>query len=792
MNPIAKLTLATGAMLSAHVAYAYDCDGLATWNASSAYAGSTVVQHSNVAYKANWWTQNQNPASHSGPWQEWTNLGNCDGDGGGNTNQAPSANANGPYSAQLGAAIAFSSAGSSDSDGNIASYNWTFGDGNSSNQASPSHTYGSQGTYAVTLTVTDNEGASSSATTSASVTQGGDPGNCQAPQYSAGTQYAAGDIVANGGNLYQCNIAGWCSSSAAWAYAPGTGAHWQDAWSLTSECDDNGNTNQAPTANANGPYSGSAGISISFSSNGSADSDGTIASYSWNFGDGASSSQANPSHSYMNEGTYQVSLTVTDDDGASATASTTANVTGNGENQEPVASISAPSSASEGASVSFSSAGSNDPDGSIVSYSWNFGDGTSSQQANPSHTYSSAGSYSVSLTVVDNEGANNVANHSITISGDTGGGTHGDKIIGYFAEWGVYGRNYHVKNIHTSGSADKLTHIVYAFGNVQNGECKIGDSYAAYDKAYSAADSVDGVADTWDDGVLRGNFGQLRRLKAMHPQIKIVWSFGGWTWSGGFGEAAANAGHFANSCYDLVFDPRWADVFDGIDIDWEYPNDCGLSCDNSGYDGYRVLMQALRNRFGNKLVTAAIGAGESKLNAADYGGAAQYLDFYMLMTYDFFGAFNPQGPTAPHSPLYNYPGMPIEGFSSDHGIQVLKSKGVPAEKILLGIGFYGRGWTNVTQDAPGGSANGAAPGTYEKGIEDYKVLKNTCPATGTIAGTAYAKCGSNWWGYDTPATIDSKMDYAKQQGLGGAFFWELSGDTTDGELIRAIDIGLKD
>ncbi|MFF9572834.1 chitinase, partial [Streptomyces sp. NPDC014685] len=62
----------------------------------------------------------------------------------------------------------------------------------------------------------------------------------------------------------------------------------------------------------------------------------------------------------------------------------------------------------------------------------------------------------------------------------------GDKVVGYFANWGVYQRNYHVKNIDTSGSADKLTHINYAFGNVQGGKCTIGDAYADYEKAYTA------------------------------------------------------------------------------------------------------------------------------------------------------------------------------------------------------------------------------------------------------------------------------------------------------------------
>jgi chitinase len=366
------------------------------------------------------------------------------------------------------------------------------------------------------------------------------------------------------------------------------------------------------------------------------------------------------------------------------------------------------------------------------------------------------------------------------------------KVLGYFTEWGIYGRNYHVKNVETSGSAAKMTHLNYAFGNVTNGQCALGDTYADYDKAYSAADSVDGVADTWDAGALRGNFGQLKRLKAMHPGLKVIFSFGGWTWSGGFGQAAANAAAFADSCYNLVHDPRWNGVFDGIDIDWEYPNACGVSCDSSGPAAFKNLMSALRARFGSQLVTAAItadGTSGGKIDATDYAGAAQYVDWYNVMSYDYFGAWAAQGPTAPHAPLTSYNGIPIAGFYTDAAIQKLKGTGVPASKLLLGIGFYGRGWTGVSQAAPGGSASGAAPGTYEAGIEDYKVLKNSCPANGTVAGTAYAFCGNQWWSYDTPSTIAGKMSYARNQGLGGAFFWELSGDTPNGELVTAVANG---
>ncbi|MER7933410.1 MULTISPECIES: glycoside hydrolase family 18 protein [unclassified Streptomyces] len=366
----------------------------------------------------------------------------------------------------------------------------------------------------------------------------------------------------------------------------------------------------------------------------------------------------------------------------------------------------------------------------------------------------------------------------------------GSKVVGYFTEWGIYDRKYLVKNVETSGSAAKLTHINYAFGNVTGGKCAMGDSYAATDRAYTAAESVDGVADTWDQP-LRGNFNQLLKLKKKHPNLKILWSFGGWTWSSGFGEAARNPAAFAQSCYDLVKNSKWAGVFDGIDIDWEYPNACGNTCDTSGRDAFRNLMAALRSKFGSSaLVTAAITADATaggKIDAADYAGAAQYVDWYNPMTYDYFGAWDATGPTAPHSPLNSYSGIPKANFYTSATIAKLRGLGVPASKLLLGIGFYGRGWTGVTQAAPGGSATGPAAGTYEAGIEDYKVLKTKCPATGTVAGTAYAKCGTNWWSYDTPATIATKMTYKNQQGLGGTFLWELSGDTAGGELIKAVN-----
>lgn len=178
-----------------------------------------------------------------------------------------------------------------------------------------------------------------------------------------------------------------------------------------------GGVNQAPTARANGPYTGSAGATVSFSSAGSSDPDGTIASYSWAFGDGATSTQANPGHSYAAAGSYTSTVTVTDNLGATGTAQAAVTITGSaGVNLSPVAMAGGPYNGVAGSAISFSSAGSTDPDGTITSYGWDFGDGGSGTQANPSHSYAAAGSYTATLTVTDNLGATGTAQAQVTVT----------------------------------------------------------------------------------------------------------------------------------------------------------------------------------------------------------------------------------------------------------------------------------------------------------------------------------------------------------------------------------------
>ena len=373
------------------------------------------------------------------------------------------------------------------------------------------------------------------------------------------------------------------------------------------------------------------------------------------------------------------------------------------------------------------------------------------------------------------------------------------RVAAYFTDWGVYGRDYQVKDVDKSGSAATLTDLVYAFGQVKGGRCGPADSWADFQKPIAAADSVDGVADPVPagsgDAVLRGNFGQLRKLKARHPALRLIWSFGGWTGSDGFAEAARDPAAFAASCRALLDDRRWSGLFDGIDIDWEYPNACGVTCDTSGRDALARVLGALRTALGaNALITAAVPGDVSKLTSSDYVAAARSANWLSAMTYDYFGT-GADGAgddstdlhhTEPHSPLTGYPGIPIASATTSATVDELLRLGIPARKVLLGIGFYGRGWTGVTAPGVGGAASGPASGRYEKGLEDYEILARRCPPTGTVGGTAYARCGSQWWSYDTPATIKTKMAYARGKALGGAFAWELSGDTPDAALLKAM------
>ena len=251
---------------------------------------------------------------------------------GGQGNQAPVADAGGPYEEGVGVPVQFDGSGSDDFDGSISAYNWKFGDGSTGKGKKPKHTYSSAGPYNVTLTVTDDRGLKSSDNAEVNIGQSG-----KTPVADAGGNYNAAvgkkiTLDGSGSNDPDGNIASY-----SWKFGDGaTGKgkkpthNYSSAGQYTVELtvtdnDGNedsdtskataGNGGKAPTANAGGPYFQDEGIAVQFDGGGSSDPDGSISSYSWNFGDGSTGKGRKPTHRYDVPGDYPVTLEVTDNDG---------------------------------------------------------------------------------------------------------------------------------------------------------------------------------------------------------------------------------------------------------------------------------------------------------------------------------------------------------------------------------------------------------------------------------------------------------------------------------------------
>jgi chitinase len=399
------------------------------------------------------------------------------------------------------------------------------------------------------------------------------------------------------------------------------------------------------------------------------------------------------------------------------------------------------------------------------------------------------------------------------------------RVAGYFTQWGIYTTGYTVKSLDTSGAASRLTHLNYAFGNVRENRCEVGvlepvdpdtgkggDAYADYSRTYTAAESVDGQADAWNQP-LRGHWNQLAKLKARNPQLKVLISLGGWTLSGGFASAARPEKReaFVASCIDAyirgnlpLFDnaggPAAAyGLFDGFDIDWEYPAACGLTCgDSAESENFTALLAEFRRQLDavrpGLLLTVAVGAGIDKIQATRPDLYHRSVDAINMMTYDFHGSWDDR--TNFHSALFSSPNDPstcdARYYNTNDAIQAMLDRGVPAHKLSLGIASYGRGWSGVADKDAGLYQKGkVVDGSLGPGVERYAVLAGlgwpTYQDANAMARWIYN--GSTFWSFDDPKTIGDKMAYLRVQGLGGAFLWDFSGDDAQASLVRAMAAG---
>ena len=473
--------------------------------------------------------------------------------------------------------------------------------------------------------------------------------------------------------------------------------------------------------------------------------------------------------------------------------------------------------------------------------------------------------YTFTVQAYDKDGNSSTQSTSVTASTSAAGATPYQKIA-YFDQWSIYGNAYYPSNIATSGAAAQLTTIIYDFENIDptnltcfetikasdatnesdpNAGDGAGDAFADYQKSYTS-NSVDGTSDSWSQPI-KGNFNQLRELKVKYPNLKILLSIGGWTFSKYFSDVAASASSrqkFVSSCIDMFLKGNLptgisgdtsggtasaSGIFDGFDIDWEYPAAAGHTGNHYGSQdkaNYTLLFQEFRSEldtYGGTigkhfLLTAAVPAGQDKIAQIQTNQVGNYLDYADVMTYDMHGGWETTGPTNFQDPLHNSPNDPStaiapgnEKYNVDTAIKAWTTGlsdysipgGFPASKLVMGFPFYYRGWTGVAAGSNHGlyqSASGPSAAfsfSQTAGIADYKELASA-GLTGNSSDNFFDSTtqaswiydGTNFYTGDTPQSIAAKTASIKSNGMAGAMMYSLDQEDSGDTLLNAIASGL--
>lgn len=372
------------------------------------------------------------------------------------------------------------------------------------------------------------------------------------------------------------------------------------------------------------------------------------------------------------------------------------------------------------------------------------------------------------------------------------------RIVGYYTFYSIYDAQYFITDV----PADRLTHLIYASVNTStNGQCVSTDAWADTQFSYPGDKQSER---------LRGNFKQLQLLRRDSPNLKILMSIGGWEQSRYFSDVASNRQariRFARSC--IAFMREYG--FDGIDLDWRYPVSGGL--ETNAYrpedkDNFVYLLAEFRgqleywNERDNKRYTLTMTApavGELHQNY-HLDQVHTYVDWINLQSYGYQGSWSELA--SPISPLYGSARDPRGDivrnlFNVAGSVKTYLDMGIPAEKIVVGVGFFGQAW-RITQpnDFFGlyQPAQGIPTGTRPGGILQYRDL---VPLLGTNTYTRFfdEDTRTPWLynedrriviSYEDPASVAEKAAFVRSNHLGGIMIWELSFDDEQSALLEAV------
>lgn len=333
-------------------------------------------------------------------------------------------------------------------------------------------------------------------------------------------------------------------------------------------------------------------------------------------------------------------------------------------------------------------------------------------------------------------------------------------VVGYYAAWAAYS-NYYPDQI----NAKNLTHIHYAFANIDS-DLKISLGFPDIDPH---------------------NIKLLNALKQKNPNLKTLISVGGWSWSDKFSDVALNdtsRTKFADSCVDFMMQYG----FDGIDIDWEYPVSGGLKNNSrrpEDKQNLTLLLKKIREKLDDQetidnkqyLLTIAGGAGISYVNNVEIEKLPQYLDYVTLMSYDLHGTWDNY--TDLHAPLYcNEDPSPQYKLSVNSAVNAWLNRSFPADKLILGIPFYGYLFQSVNPNNNGlyQTFTSGKSISYQSIVENYCNNPKFKKYFHTQSFVPWLFDGSTFITYENPQSIIYKVNYIKTKELGGAMIWELSQD----------------